>query len=349
MFNLLKNEIYLGLKGMNEMNIMYTLNDGFVPQVGAGIVSVCENNRSIKEITFFLISYGIKEKNKKLLKKLVFKYKRNIEIIELKSLDEYFDFDFDTFGWNPIVLARLLVDQLIPKNINKILYLDGDTIVRGCLEELWDTKLNDKTFAMSIEPTVDRKRKCDLGLEKYPYYNAGVILMNLERFRKINASKIIIDYYREHDGKLFANDQDAINASMKDEILTVSPKYNFYNIFYQYPYSFMKKLMDDVPYIEKDVYLDAVKNPCIIHYLGEERPWRIGNHHRYRDDYLKYLDMTPWKGMNMENGWKFYFVCWTIFNVVTKSFPNLRYHIINALIPKFMKHRSKKIKREAKS
>ena len=55
--------------------------------------------------------------------------------------------------------------------------------------------------------------------------------------------------------------------------------------------------------------------------------------------------MTPWAGMNMENGWKMYFVCWNIFNVITKPFPNLRYNIINSLIPVFMKKRAKDIKK----
>lgn len=327
------------------MNIMYTLNDAFVPQVGANIVSVCENNKLMNEINFYVISSRVTENNKKKLKKLVESYKRRIVIVELKSLDSYFDFSFDTFGWNPIVLARLLVDQLLPKNINKVLYLDGDTIVRGNLKELWEINLNNKTLAMSIEPTIDYNRKCKLGLKEYPYYNAGVILINLKRFREIKASKIIIDYYKEHDGKLFANDQDAINATMKDEIVTLSCKYNFYNIFYQYPYWFLRKLMKGVQYINKDVFYDALNNPCIIHYLDEERPWRIGNHHKYKNDYLKYLNITPWAGKNMESGWKLYFICWDAFNFFMKPFPVLRYQIINALIPRFMAFRAKKLKK----
>ena len=328
------------------MNIIYTLNDGFVPQVGAGIVSVCENNIEIKNIKFFIVSAGITEKNKKELIKLVKKYKRNIEIIELGNLEKYFDFEFDTFGWNSIVLSRLLIDKLLPSDVEKVLYLDGDTIVRGNLEKLWNINMKNKTIAMSIEPTIDKKRKKNLGLENYPYYNAGVLLINLKRWRTIGAGKIIIDYYRENDGRLFANDQDAINASMKKEILTISPKYNFYNIFYQYSYKFMCKLMKPVKYISKEMYDDAVKNPTIIHYLGEERPWREGNTHKYRDDYLNYLNKTIWKNTPMEQGWKIYFICWKIFNFVTKPFPNIRYNIINYLIPKFMKYRKKQLNKK---
>ena len=327
------------------MNILYTLNDKFVPQVAAGITSVCENNKDVDKIVFYLMSLNISDENKKKLKKYIKKYKnRSIEFIELNDMKKHFSFDFDTTGWNPIVLARLLLDKLLPKDIDRILYLDGDTIVRGSLKELYEINMDNYSIAASIEPTINKKRKKDLGLEEYPYYNAGVLLVNMKHWRKNKSGEKIIEYYKEHNGKLFANDQDAINGSMKDYILTISPKYNFYNIFYQYNYKFMKKLMKPVPYITEEEYKDAVKNPVIIHYLGEERPWRKGNKHKYRDDYNKYLDMTPWKGQNYEDGWKMYFKAFNTFNVVTKPFPTMRYKIMDVLIPVFIKKRSKKSK-----
>lgn len=60
---------------------------------------------------------------------------------------------------------------------------------------------------------------------------------------------------------------------------------------------------------------------------------------------MNYLNDTPWSNQGLENGWKFYFICWDIFNVVTKPFPGIRYKIINSLIPTFMKIRAKKLKK----
>lgn len=327
------------------MDILYTLNDKFVPQVASSICSVCENNKEIDKIVFYLISNGITDVNKKKLEQFVKKYNREIEIKELGDLKQYFDFKFDTTGWNSIVLARLVLDKFLPKDIEKVLYLDGDTIVRGSLNELWNLNIDDYILGASIEPTVDRTRKINLGLENKPYFNAGVLLVNLNKWRTLGASKMILDYYKKNNGKLFANDQDAINGALSDLIYTLLPKYNFYNIFYQYPYSFLCKLMKPVQYIKEEDFKDCVKEPVIIHYLGEERPWRIGNHHKYKNDYIKYLSNTPWKDEGFENGWKLYFICWDIFNVVMKPFPSLRYNIINSLIPTFMKIRAKKLKK----
>lgn len=327
------------------MNILYTLNDKFVPQVSASICSICENNKDVEEINFFLISKEITDENKAKLKDFINSYGRNVTIKELGDIKQYFDFEFDTTGWNPIVLARLILDKFLDENIDKVLYIDGDTIVRGSLKELWQTDLGDNILAASIEPTVDKKRKENLGLEKYPYYNAGVLLINLNKWRNEKAGKMILDYYKANNGRLFANDQDAINAALAGKIYTLLPKYNFYNIFYQYPYKFLKKLMGSVEYFDKDEFEKCVENPVIIHYLGEERPWRIGNNHKYKNDYVENLNKTPWKDCGYEFGWKTYFICWEIFNTVTKPFPGLRYKIINSLIPVFMKYRSKKVKK----
>ena len=154
---------------------------------------------------------------------------------------------------------------------------------------------------------------------------------------------MIFDFYKKYNGNLFANDQDAINGALKKEILTISPTYNFYNIFYQYNYNFFVRLLKPIKYIDKDVYQDAVNNPTIIHYLGEERPWRKGNTHKYRKDYKYYLSLTPWKDTPDEEGWNLYFFCWRIFNFFTKPFPGLRLRIINGLIPFVMKLRKRKI------
>lgn len=327
------------------MNILYTLNDKFVPQVAAGICSVCENNKDIENIYFYLISKEITDENKKKLIEFGKKYNREVIIKELGDIKKYFDFEFDTTGWNSIVLARLIMDKFLPDNMEKVLYLDGDTIVRGSLKYLWNTDLKKYVLGASIEPTVDKIRKKNLGLEFKPYYNAGVLLVNLKKWKQINAGKIILDYYKKNNGKLFANDQDAINGSLSDSIYTLLPKYNFFNIFYQYPHKFLKKLMGQVEYIDKDDFEECVKNPIIIHYLGEERPWREGNHHKYRDEYVKYLNKTPWNNQGIEKGWNLYFICWDIFNFLTKPFPAIRYRIINSLIPTIMKIRSKKIKK----
>lgn len=327
------------------MNILYTVNDKFVPQAAAGICSVCVNNREAEKIHFYVFSLGITSQNKIELRQLAKTYKRDITIIEIKDIQEYLDFEFDTLGWNRVILARLFMSKILPESVERIIYMDGDTIVRGSLKELWELDLQGKTLGMSIEPTANRGRKKELGLETRYYYNSGVLLVDLKRWRQIRAEELMVDFYKKKNGNLFAADQDIINGALKDEICPILPKYNFCNIYYQYPYWFLRKLLKPLEYFLESQFVESLNNPIIIHFLGEERPWRRGNTHRYQNEYKKYLGMTKWKDSPMEEGWRLYFFCWKMFNIFTKPFPQLRYSIIDCLIPYFMNYRARKLKK----
>lgn len=326
------------------MNILYTINGGFVPQVAAAITSICENNKIVDEIHFYIMSLQIPEKLEQKLEEYVKTYDkpgatRDVTYIELGDMQNHFDFEIDTTAWNPIVLARLLLDELLPEDLHRIIYMDGDTIVRGNLTELWNTDMGDSSVGACMEPTCSLKRKAEMGLKNLPYHNAGVLLVDLDNWRKNETGKEIIDYYRANDGKLYANDQDAINGSLKNRIKTLSMTYNYHNTYDIYRYRLLKKNCD-YPIPSKEEVKKVIDNPCIIHFLGEERPWRKGNKHRFGKEYIEYLDMTPWKGQNIEEGWGTYFMCWNIFNFVMKPFPVTRCHIINSLVPMILKHKS---------
>lgn len=326
------------------MNIVYTVDNNFVPQLAAGMCSIMENNRASEQIDFYVIGLGISDKSKQMLNNFAELYNRKITIIEMQEIKSYLDFEFDTSGWSDIVLARLLIGDILPDDVERVLYLDGDTIVRGNLDELWEIDMKHCVIGASIEPTVPKDRLKNLDMAETDFYvNAGVLLIDLAKWRKEDIGNKIIEFYKARGGKLFANDQDAINGALKGRILPISPKYNFCNIYNQYPYRYLKKLMGPAKYFSEKVFKEAVANPVIIHYLGEERPWRAGNTHKYRKDYKNYLDRTPWKDTKDEQGWKIYFLCWRIFNIFMKPFPAVRYNIINILIPVFLNHRKKKL------
>ncbi|HEP1814854.1 TPA: hypothetical protein VB864_001250 [Streptococcus suis] len=139
--------------------------------------------------------------------------------------------------------------------------------------------------------------------------------------------------------------QRGINDALKNEIKTLSFTYNYFNIYDVYPYRGLKSLNSPSDFISREEFLRIQKEPVIIHYLGEERPWRRWNTHKYRNEYHFYLKKTPWDNTPMEEGWFIYFQCFKIFNFVMKPFPMLRYRIINSLIPAFMKFRKMKLQK----
>lgn len=330
-----------------RLNIFYTITDFFVPQLGAAICSVCENNRNVNELVFYIGELNVTREHQSQLSSLAGSYGRDIHFISVDHLQDRIGFSVDTRGWNEVTLARLLVGQLLPQDIDRVIYLDGDTIVLGCLQELWETDMGDCAIGASIEPTANKKRRQDLGLQDLPYINAGVLLINLQKWRNENVMKQILDFYEARKGNLFASDQDAINGAMAGRIFYISPKYNYYNIFWYYPWRILVRLQRPARYLDEATFKAACNDPRIIHFLGEDRPWRKGNTHRYSADYHKYLSMTIWKDTPMEEGWELYFRFYKAFWVILKPFPLLQYHIIDNLIPLVMKWRKKaRLKKE---
>ena len=327
------------------MNIVYTFDSAFVPQTAVSIASLCGSNTEAEEIRFFLLVKDVPEETRQALDRMIRgfadeRHGRSAVFVSLGSTDDFFDFPVNTAGWKPIVLARLVLDRLLPESAGRVLYLDGDTLVRGSLKELWQTDLQGQTLGAAVEPTCSRKRKNALGLEGAPYYNAGVLLIDLDAWRANKTGEEILAFYREKGGYLFANDQDAINASQKGRIATVSPAYNYHNTYDLYRYRLLEKNCD-YPVPSKEEIERIRQNPCIVHFLGEERPWREGNTNRFRREYEETLAKTPFAGQGMESGWKNYFRCWRIFNTVMRPFPMLRLGIINSLVPYMVrkKHR----------
>ncbi len=328
------------------MNIVYILDDNYISQVATSLCSLCENNKTAKHITFYVLSLGISDENKEKLTDFVKSYgdevhTRELNIIEVGRVEDHIDFEFHIEGWKPIVLVRLLLDRFLPESVHRALYLDGDTLVLRNLEHLFATNMGVCTIGAAIEPTCSHKRKEALGLKGFPYYNAGVLLLDMDNWRANDTGREILDYYRERNGRLFANDQDAINGSQKCKIKTISCGYNYHNTYDIYHYRLMAKNCDyNIP--SKKTMDNIKKRPAIVHFLGEERPWRAGNTNRFREAYEEYLAKTPWADTPQETGWETYFLCWKVFNTVMKPFPLLRCRIINRLIPVLLHMKEKK-------
>lgn len=326
------------------MNIVYTISDVFVPQASACITSVYENNKNVKNLNVFIVAINMSQKHQKIIKNIGKKYNRKCYIIELNDIKSQFDFKIDTHGWHISVLARFFFDKLLPKWVEKVIYLDGDTICLRNLEELWNIDMSENVIAGSIEPTKRDRAIKELGLTADdPCINAGVLLINLKKWREEKTGERIIKYYKEHNGILSTNDQDAINGSLKQEIKVIKPKFNYYTSYIYYPYKYLKKFQEPYKFIPESWYEEASREPVIIHYLGEERPWRKGCKHPYQKEFDYYMSLTPFKDKEKDKGWELYFFFFYIFNFFAKLFPGLRVLVIDTFAPFLMKKRQKKI------
>lgn len=326
-----------------RVNIIYASNDGYAGHLAASMVSLMDNNRQIPQMDLYILSVGICPEYGAKLKKLAKSYGRSLFLKELGDLRKRFPYDIDTRGFDISAMGRLFAAEMLPETVEKALYLDCDTIVCGSILPLYDTELGTMAAAMVMEPTVYREMKETIGLKQDdPYYNSGVILMNLALWRREHILRQLLEFYGAHEGRLFACDQDTLNGGLKGRILSLPPRYNYFTNYRYFRYETLCGLCGAYKTVGKEAFEQARHFPVVIHYMGDERPWIRGNRNHYRRIYQTYLNRTPWKDTPKVKGRELYMLLWWALNQVTWVCPGFRLWISRRFGMKVIDARKKK-------
>lgn len=277
------------------MNIASCLDDNYAMPCGVLFVSICENNKD-QEIVFYVLSEKLKEENKKTLEKIVAGYGQHIcfytidpEPVQHCPFQQEFQTPFITLS----TYYRLLLSSTLPDNVDKVLYLDCDTIVCGELKELWNTVIDDYAIAAVSDCFGDsivhyNRLNYDFSLG---YFNAGVLLINLNCWRHNNIERKLLEYIRDYPETLEFYDQDALNYILREQKKELPIKYNLTSLFlWKTRYLLVKKSRWE------EVFA-AIKAPVIVHYTISPKPWHKDSAYLLNHVWLEYYKMSPWKNV----------------------------------------------------
>ena len=134
---------------------------------------------------------------------------------------------------HPITVAtyfRLFLDKLIPEHINRVLYLDSDILVTGRIEELWATNLDDYVLAAVVDAIGDKDLSVreKIGLANTSrYFNAGVLLIDLDRWRSERLGERALAFAIEHPELITWWDQCALNYAVDGRFKELAKDWNF--------------------------------------------------------------------------------------------------------------------------
>jgi lipopolysaccharide biosynthesis glycosyltransferase len=192
---------------------------------------------------------------------------------------------------------RIYLPELLP-DVDKILYLDADTIAVDSLAELWATELNDHYVAgvTNVFEPWNRGYPQALGLpDQESYFNSGVLLMNLELMRRTDTTAALRGYALTAPKNLIAwGDQDALNVVLHDKRLRLHPRWNFMNAVAAFP--------EAEELFGSDAVREAKDNPAIRHFEGPSanKPWHYLCGREMRELYLGHRQRTPWPKVRRE-------------------------------------------------
>lgn len=263
-------------------NILFTTDENFAQHCGVCTVSLLKNNPNSK-FSIVIVGMGLSVPTREKLKSCV-DYFENGEVKLIDFHEEKLR-DFPQIGhYQKNIYLRLWVDEFFGDDVEKVLYLDVDTIIVDNIEELFDIDLNDNVLASVNIPFATSHNRCHLPLE-YDYFNSGVLIFNMKRWRFENGRKKILDFLLKNKDIALNPDQDALNGVFYKERLTLDYIYNAITPF------FKKDRFEELGSKELSRIRENVK---IVHFNGKARPWIYSCNHPYQGVYFKYLEYTPW-------------------------------------------------------
>lgn len=273
------------------MNIALCTDKKYAFACGVCVTSILENNKG-EECNIYIITEGLDEESIKLFGVLTQKYNQCIYIIRieeerLKTLKAS-----DRFPRS--IYLRYLLPELIKEE--KVLYLDCDIIVTQNIKELYDTDIS--AFACGViedQNSDDIRLQNNLCLYK-PYFNSGVLLMNLDWWRKKKTTDELIAFIYNNPDKCTFPDQDALNYILNDQILFLDFTYNYQDTFFNRP--------EDI-FLHKSKISQLNKTqtnpPAIIHFTNPLKPWHKNCKHQLRNYFIYYKDISPWKDVKLKH------------------------------------------------
>lgn len=278
------------------MNILLSTDNKYVMPTGVLMHSISINN-PVDVNYYLMVNEEFTKESEDELRKVANQYGNYISFhVITKDVTRALPFGKENMPGHVSIATyyRLFVAQVLPKSVHKIIYMDGDMIVRGSLEKLWNTNLDG--YAIAAVHDMDEQKHIDSQRLPYPmetgYFNAGMQLINVDYWRKNDCLSVFMNFLKVYADKIVYHDQDVLNSCLYDKKKWVPLTYNFQNGFLLKEKCYPASIDDEV---EKTIF-----NPLVIHYSTDLKPWNISCFHPYRNVWRLYKKLSQWKSIDYE-------------------------------------------------
>jgi lipopolysaccharide biosynthesis glycosyltransferase len=256
----------------NLIHLALAFDKNFITPFYVLATSIFMNNKNNK-IIMHVITTGINKNEKKLMNKYIIE--NNAEIV-FYQIEENIAHNLTipkNSHYTAATYYRLFFSDILSCLIDKVLYIDIDTIVIGDLSKLYN-----QSFSFPIAASAD-KGTCDIH-EFGTYFNAGVMLINTAEWKRQRVSERAIEYLLKHYETIKYADQDALNAVLFNNWGLIENKFNL-------------TFNDIPPYLPRKLYKEFLKNIVIVHYTGLDKPWLFASRNKFRHLYFHYMKRSP--------------------------------------------------------
>lgn len=292
--------------------VVFACDDKYAQHLSCAIASLLKN-KGEEEVEIFILTDYLSNKNITKINSLKRIAPCNINIIYINNETLFKGEAPQTVKHISIsTYYRFLLQQLFP-NTDKLIYLDSDLNVLTSLTDLYNTDISEYYIAAVTD---NSEKECCKRLNLDIYCNAGVLLINLKKFREDNIQEKLFKYSQENYDEIVYGDQDVLNVVCKEKILQLDKKWN----------AQICKTTNNTNWTK------IAESAHIIHYISGLKPWKRKYGLPYKSIYLEYLKLTPWK--NKVCIYKFYSFLY-IFYAIRKSIISIKWEKDKRIIKLF--------------
>ncbi|WP_231687957.1 glycosyltransferase family 8 protein [Bacillus sp. FJAT-27251] len=259
---------------------MSATNDNYAQHLAVTLTSLLKNKKKDTRVHIYILYGDLTDISIKKLKRTIKKFRAAVTFLKV-DVHMVEEFALSTGAQNYIskeAYYRIMIPDLLGEDIPKALYLDCDMIVRTDLSKLWKTNIDtydlaavDESRVIPVQDRESRIYRLSLPSESY-YFNSGLLLMNLKRWREQKISSEVIQFIKANPDKLALLDQDALNAVLYNRWLRLEDKWN---------------------YTTSHCAVLPLEKAAVLHFTGPDKPWNSKS--PFKKEYVKYLRASLWK------------------------------------------------------
>jgi lipopolysaccharide biosynthesis glycosyltransferase len=243
------------------LDVTLTFDDYFWAPAYATMRSVCLSTRRRADLVFHLFHWRLTIEHRADLDAIATEFGATVRHCALETAPAaraLLDSLPGTRDFPPVVYARLLLDQLLPPEVSRVLYLDSDLYVRAPVEQLLELDFMGKSLAAAPEPgrhhlvAGDDMRTRNGPFDPAdPYFNSGVLVIDRAAWGRADLPGFLQNLKASGDLARLYHDQDVLNLKFRGDWLRLDPLWNLTK-----PHPALRAL-----------------DPMIVHYTTGMKPW----------------------------------------------------------------------------
>lgn len=262
--------------------IFYACDDNFVKYTIVSLQSMIKNASKDRFYHVYILHTDIAEETKE----KVYELEDDNFVITFEDVSDYLRSIADKLPlrdyYSKTTYYRLFIAEMFPE-MDKAIYIDSDTIVQGDISELYLTEIGEAYLAACHEQAMVQVNEYGtyvekvIGVSRYNFFNAGILLINCDRFRIHFVLDKFIEYLHTYNF-VVTQDEDYLNLICKDHVYWLDQRWN-------------TEVFGNIPY--------DISEARIIHYIMTNKPWHYEDC-RHGDLFWKYAKETSVYGELLE-------------------------------------------------